>query len=320
MNRKNTITFKLCEIQQELRSRKELYRPDAKSPSRNLSTILDRIMPLCDKYGCGILLTDEIVDIMTRYFIRSTATLFDKTAISLDPLSPENSVAAISLVRGSENMDSLESLKAATVVSETARRNALCGLFAIADMPDFITANEEPSKLNKDVLARGSITKSEKSPKTGDSVPNHSQNVPADSGLLNVLKKLLQNPLLTEKERDWARQQIGKPLLNQGHAQFKFLSDIYTHLQKLIGDRQKTVSHGLTFEEMLLADERIHVIEDLTQLGLADNIIQDVWQRIDRCKSLEEIRKIEMKALKPQGIKAGNDTDSIGDEKPPKKI
>ena len=71
------IYEKLLNIQNELKAPKSQFNDFGKYKYRNAEDILESVKPLCFKYKATLTLSDEIVLIGERYYVKATATLTD---------------------------------------------------------------------------------------------------------------------------------------------------------------------------------------------------------------------------------------------------
>lgn len=72
---KTNIYDILRQIQEELKVPKSRYNKFGDFTYRSCEDILEAIKPLLSKYGAAILLSDEIINIGDRYYIKATAQL-----------------------------------------------------------------------------------------------------------------------------------------------------------------------------------------------------------------------------------------------------
>jgi len=68
---------KLLKIQLELKSPKNLYNKFGEFSYRSAETILETVKPICEKYKCLLILSDEMINLGDRYYVKSTATIKD---------------------------------------------------------------------------------------------------------------------------------------------------------------------------------------------------------------------------------------------------
>lgn len=115
---------KLIKIQQELHAPKDLENKFGGYNYRSAESILENVKPLLD--GAIILLTDELVMIGNRYYVKATATFKDGEF--------EQSVSAYA--REEEALKGMTQGQITGATSSYARKYALNGLFAIDNTKD----------------------------------------------------------------------------------------------------------------------------------------------------------------------------------------
>ena len=115
---------KLAKIQQQLHAPKDLENKFGGYNYRSAESILENIKPLLD--GAMILLTDELVQIGNRYYVKAIATFKDGDF--------EQSVTAYA--REEENLKGMTQGQITGATSSYARKYALTGLFAIDNATD----------------------------------------------------------------------------------------------------------------------------------------------------------------------------------------
>jgi hypothetical protein len=132
-----TLAQKLNKIQIELDAPKNQWNSFGKYHYRSCEDILEGLKPLLEKYDCYVQLSDEVVLIGQRYYVKATATIghnnlefkFKSTAYAREP----------------ENKKGMDESQISGTASSYARKYALNGLFAIDDEKD---ADDEKSKAN----------------------------------------------------------------------------------------------------------------------------------------------------------------------------
>lgn len=123
-----TIHEKLAIIQQELIAPKNQFNNFGKYNYRSCEDILEGLKPCLKKVNAAVTVSDEIVQIGERYYIKATATLHD--AESGDCLS--NTAYA----REEESKKGMDASQVTGATSSYARKYALNGLFCIDDVKD----------------------------------------------------------------------------------------------------------------------------------------------------------------------------------------
>lgn len=123
----NVLT-KLLKIQCELKVPKNKYSDFGKYHFRSCEDILEAVKPICEKYGCVITVYDEILMVGDRYYVRSSATIFD--------IESEESFVSSASAREEEKKDRMDQSQTTGSASSYARKYALNGLLAIDDAAD----------------------------------------------------------------------------------------------------------------------------------------------------------------------------------------
>ena len=73
----SALLLYLAQIQSELKAPKGQRNTFGKYNYRSCEDILEAVKPLLQARGLVILITDDIVQIGTRYYVRATATIYD---------------------------------------------------------------------------------------------------------------------------------------------------------------------------------------------------------------------------------------------------
>ena len=128
----------LIKIQQELKAPKGQLNKFGNYKYRSAEDILEAVKPLLAKHTCLLMLSDEIVNIGERYYIKATATLKTK----------ENSLSVTAFAREAETKKGMDESQITGMASSYARKYALNGLFCIDDTRDADTMDNTP-ELNK---------------------------------------------------------------------------------------------------------------------------------------------------------------------------
>lgn len=116
----------LLAIQAELKAPKGQYNSFGKYKYRSAEDILEAVKPLLLKNGCTMTLSDELINIGDRYYVKATAKITSK----------DESVAVTALAREPEDKKGMDSSQITGTASSYARKYALNGLFLIDDTKD----------------------------------------------------------------------------------------------------------------------------------------------------------------------------------------
>lgn len=123
-----TIYEKLKIIQTKLKAPKGQYNSFGKYHYRSLEDITEAIKPLLDETGATLTISDEIIQIGDRYYVKATATLYD--------IGSNENISVTAFARESETKKGMDESQITGATSSYARKYALNGLFAIDDTKD----------------------------------------------------------------------------------------------------------------------------------------------------------------------------------------
>ena len=115
---------RLAEIQRTLNAPKNQYNSFGKYKYRSCEDILEGVKPLLN--GLFLSISDEVVLIGDRYYVKATATITDGDA----------SHTATALAREEESKKGMDSAQVTGATSSYARKYCLNGLFGIDDSKD----------------------------------------------------------------------------------------------------------------------------------------------------------------------------------------
>lgn len=125
-------------IQFELKAPKGQFNSFAKYHYRSCEDILEAVKPLLHKYNVTLTITDEVVLIGDRYYVKATATLRNS----------EGSVSSCAFAREQEEKKGLDESQITGTASSYARKYALNGLFCIDDTKDADTMDNTQEGLH----------------------------------------------------------------------------------------------------------------------------------------------------------------------------
>lgn len=120
---------KLQEIQRKLKAPKGQYNSFGKYRYRSCEDILEAVKPILHEVGCTLTLSDEIVLIGDRYYVKATAVLKDSEDGHLIDAVSANA-------REDEEKKGMDGSQITGTASSYARKYALNGLFCIDDTKD----------------------------------------------------------------------------------------------------------------------------------------------------------------------------------------
>lgn len=116
----------LIKIQSELKAPKSQYNSFGKYSYRNAEDILEAVKPLLSKYNATMYITDEVVEVGSRIYVKATVTLSDG----------KETITASAYAREPEDRKGMDASQITGATSSYARKYALNGLFAIDDTKD----------------------------------------------------------------------------------------------------------------------------------------------------------------------------------------
>lgn len=128
-----TIAEKLLKIQVELKAPKSQYNNFGKYYYRNCEDILEAVKPLADKNKCILTISDDIVDVNNRFYVRATARLSD--------IESAENISTTAFAREEESKKGMDGSQVTGAASSYARKYALNGLFCIDDTNDADSAD-----------------------------------------------------------------------------------------------------------------------------------------------------------------------------------
>nr|BDD47334.1 hypothetical protein 4 [Halomonadaceae bacterium] len=137
-----TIHEKLSQIQNKLNAPKGQYNSFGKYNYRNCEDILQALKPILSEHKCHVSLSDEVVMVGNRFYIKATATITD---------SENNSFSTTAFAREAESKKGMDESQVTGSTSSYARKYALNGLFAIDDNKDADTLNNHADFTNQPV-------------------------------------------------------------------------------------------------------------------------------------------------------------------------
>lgn len=127
---------RLAEIQRTLNAPKNQYNSFGKYKYRSCEDILEGVKPLLN--GLFLSISDEIVPVGDRYYVRATATITDGEA----------SHTATAMAREEESKKGMDAAQVTGATSSYARKYCLNGLFGIDDSKDADTDEHKNQQSN----------------------------------------------------------------------------------------------------------------------------------------------------------------------------
>ncbi len=138
----------LISIQSELKAPKGQYNSFGKYKYRSCEDILEAVKPLLNKHKCFLTISDDIVQMGDRFYIKATATL----------KSGDEQVQVSALARESLTKKGMDDSQITGTASSYARKYALNGLFCIDDTKDADATNTHDTQKAKPAISQAKPT------------------------------------------------------------------------------------------------------------------------------------------------------------------
>ena len=119
---------KLIAIQSELKAPKNQYNNFGKYAYRNCEDILEALKPLLKEHKSTIYISDEIVTVLERFYVKATVTFIDAET--------GEKIINTAYAREEESKKGMDGSQVTGASSSYARKYALNGMFAIDDTKD----------------------------------------------------------------------------------------------------------------------------------------------------------------------------------------
>ena len=117
---------KLIAIQHDLKAPKGNYNSFGKYKYRSCEDILEAVKPLLAREECTLTITDDIIQVGDRFYIKATAKITDGT----------ESVEVAAMAREEKEKKGMDASQVTGTASSYARKYALNGRFLIDDTKD----------------------------------------------------------------------------------------------------------------------------------------------------------------------------------------
>ena len=122
----------LIKIQSELKAPKSQHNSYGNYDYRSCEDILGAVKPLLNKFGCTLTISDDVVMVGERIYIKAVATITNSKGVS---------EVTTAFAREEESKKGMDASQITGSASSYARKYALNGLFAIDDTKDADTLN-----------------------------------------------------------------------------------------------------------------------------------------------------------------------------------
>lgn len=147
-------TSKLAQLQNELHAPKSQYNSFGKYNYRKCEDILEAVKPLLVKHGMTLTISDEMVFVGDRYYIKATCTLLDGEGSGYE---------CYGWAREEEDKKGMDQSQITGAASSYARKYALNGMFLIDDSVDSDQTNNHEKESNQPTASKKQTSPSPKS-------------------------------------------------------------------------------------------------------------------------------------------------------------
>ncbi len=183
------FVLKVIAVQASLKAPKGQENKFGKYRYRSCEDILEAVKPLLSDLGLMLLISDEVVLIGDRYYIKASASLTDGDNV--------HEVAAFA--RESQDKKGMDTSQITGAASSYARKYALNGLFLIDDTKD---ADSQDNSAQKETSVKPVKQKPKKSPETYVIEEIKERNVKLDAQQERLIAELILE-LPKEERKPW---------------------------------------------------------------------------------------------------------------------
>lgn len=170
---------KLLNVQTELKSPKNAYNSFGKYNYRSCEDILEGLKPILKKNNATLYITDEIVVLNDRFYVKATAIFVD--------IESGEKVQNTAYARESDDIKGMADSQVTGATSSYARKYALNGLFLIDDTKDADTDEYQNQQANRQVNKQA--TSSARRPQTESKVDAQKNQQMRDSVNKDIIPK-----------------------------------------------------------------------------------------------------------------------------------
>lgn len=196
----------LAKLQSLIKAPKGQFNAFGKYKYRSCEDIVEAVKPIINKAGYHLTLSDEVVEVGGRVYIKATATLSNGT----------NTYQSTAFAREEENKKGMDAAQITGSASSYARKYALNGLFAIDDTKDSDATNK-----------------------------HEIEDVPTE-GEKQILRKLVFTSTLNEDGKESALTSIESCVDYTRYQQLQHrLEALQTPLDQIVNPNQKDISNHL---------------------------------------------------------------------------
>lgn len=134
--------MKLSDIQAQLKVPKNNRNDFGKYNYRSAEDIIEAVKKIINPQGLSLIISDTIIEVGGRIYVKSTASISDDAHLSSDGESCNVFYSAIGWAREDETIKGMSAAQVTGSASSYARKYALNGLLAIDDTKDADATND----------------------------------------------------------------------------------------------------------------------------------------------------------------------------------
>jgi len=138
---------KLLLIQNDLKAPKNQWNKFGEYYFRNCEDILEAVKPICVTHKATLVLSDDVVQIGDRFYVRANAILYD--------IGSDKEICVTAYAREEESKKKMDGSQVTGAASSYARKYALNGLFNIDDTKDADTTNIDEDETKEPKKTKG---------------------------------------------------------------------------------------------------------------------------------------------------------------------
>lgn len=233
-----TIIQKLMQVQQKLKAPKSQFNKFGGYAYRNCEDILEALKPICAEVGAVTLVTDEIIFIEGRFYVKATARF----------VTDEGEISSTGFAREAELKKGMDESQITGAASSYARKYALNGLYAIDDTKDADGANTHENTKQAQSTAQS---------KKGAELPQDLQ--PAKIELMTgaqrtLIETMLKTHLISDANKKKTLDAINRYAVSKERAK-----EMIEHIKKTIDTARKAekAAKELPPDEVVPGDENL---------------------------------------------------------------
>ena len=173
---------KINAIQCKLVANKTLFNKFGGYKYRSLESILESLKPLLAEHKLVITISDEVIPVLDRVYVRSTASITDGT----------DSITNTAYAREPLNKKGMDEAQITGSTSSYARKYAISGLLAIDDNADPDSTNKHEEESNLSTADIDAVYQTVMGFKDRDSIVTYMQSLSEEQKLSKVKGKTIK--------------------------------------------------------------------------------------------------------------------------------